>query len=210
MALDWGAIKTEYITTEISLSKLAAKHGVTKGALGAKCSKEKWVDERKRYKNSVITQTINARAGEDANHLSELLGAAEMITGIAVEALTKREHLYTYMVERRERYTVPVDSVSGDIWDETGDGVPVAERQWTEDRVSDAINTKALKDLASIVKDMTGLLRDFYNIPTPAQQDQREIARERLELEKRKADQVEADDDEIGVVFLPPRLEAEQ
>lgn len=207
--IDWDAVKTEYITTDASQSELAKKYGCKRSTVGERCRKEKWVEERGKYRASLVQKAIDLRAREDANHLSELLGAAEMITGIAVEALTNSRHLYTYQVERRERYTVPIDSESGDIWSEDTDGVPIAERQWTEDRVSDAINTRALKDLASIVKEMTGLIRDFYDLPTAAQDEQRKIALQRLEIEKRKADQGDADDDETGVVFLPPRLEAQ-
>lgn len=192
MAFDMDEIKSEYITTDISLAKLAEKHGCTKSLLAKRSTAEKWVEERKRYRRNVVSKTVESRAREDANHLSELLGAAEMITGIAVDALTNSRHLYTYQVERRERYTVPIDSESGDIWSEDTDGVPIAERQWTEDRVSDAINTRALKDLASIVKEMTGLLRDFYDLPTAAQREQRDINLARLRMDEKKAEAGEA------------------
>ena len=204
--IDWDAVKTEYITTDASQSELAKKYGCKRSTVGERCRKEKWVEGRGKYRASLVQKAIDLRAREDANHLSELLSAAEMITGIAVEALTNSKHLYTYQVERRERYTVPIDSESGDIWSEDTDGVPIAERQWTEDRVSDAINTRALKDLASIVKEMTGLIRDFYDLPTAAQREQRDINLARLRMDEKKANREENEDRTITLV-IPPELE---
>lgn len=190
MALDWEAIKTEYITTDTSQSKLAKKYGVPRSTICKWCAKEGWVAAREQYRAGVVQKTIGLRAQEDAKKLDKLIGAANQITDIAVEALTKKETLYTVVMERREKYELPVDGTTGELWSaETGDGVPVLEKQWSEDRRTDALNTRALKDLASIVKDMTGLLREFYDLPTVAQREQREINLARLEIERKKAEQ---------------------
>lgn len=192
MALDWEAIKTEYITTDTSQSKLAKKYGVPRSTICKWCAREGWVEQRERYRAGVVQKTIERRAHEDAKHLKNLMGAAERITEIAVDALQKEQSLYTIPVDRDEEYSSPIDSKSGDVWTEDSDGVPVLRRRWNEDRVSEAVNTRALKDLAAIVKDMTTLIRDFYDIPTAAQREQREINRERLEIEKKRAEQGEA------------------
>lgn len=192
MALDWEAIKTEYITTDTSQSKLAKKYGVPRSTICKWCAREGWVEQRERYRAGVVQKTIERRAHEDVKHLKNLMGAAERITEIAVDALQKEQSLYTIPVDRDEEYSSPIDSKSGDVWTEDSDGVPVLRRRWNEDRVSEAVNTRALKDLAAIVKDMTTLIRDFYDIPTAAQREQREINRERLEIEKKRAEQGEA------------------
>lgn len=192
MALDWEAIKTEYITTEASQAELAKKYGCKRSTVGERCRKEKWVEERGKYRASLVQRAVESRAHEDVKHLKNLMGAAERITEIAVDALQKEQALYTIPVDRDEEYSSPIDSKSGDVWTEDSDGVPVLRRRWNEDRVSEAVNTRALKDLAAIVKDMTTLIRDFYDIPTAAQREQREINRERLEIEKKRAEQGEA------------------
>lgn len=193
MALDWEAIRTEYVTTDASQSELARKYGVKRSTIGERCRKQKWVEQRGKYRSSVVQKAVESRAHEDAKQLAALIDAAEKITGIAVDVLSKPEQLYTYQVERKERYSVPIDSETGDVWlGEESDGVPISERQWSEDRVSDAINTRALKDLAQIVRDMTGLIRDFYDIPTAAQREQREQARQKAEIEKKRAEKDEA------------------
>jgi uncharacterized protein YjcR len=190
--IDWEAIKSEYITGEASQAELAKKFGVSRSIIGDHCRKEKWVEERDKYRRSVVQKTIDARAREDSAQLLKLMDAASRITGIALDALADDSVLYTYMVERREKYEVPVGADSGVPWMDGDPDVPVIERQWSEDQESKALNTRALKDLSNIIKDMTGLIRDFYDIPTPAQREQQRIAAERLELERRKADQTEA------------------
>lgn len=192
MAMDWEAIKTEYITTDTSQSKLAKKYGVPRSTICKWCAREGWVEQRERYRAGVVQKTIDRRAHEDVKHLEKLMGAAERITEIAVDALQKEQALYTIPVDRDEEYSAPIDSKSGDVWTEDSTGVPVMRRRWNEDRVSDAVNTRALKDLASVVKEMTSLIRDFYDIPTAAQREQRDINRERLELDKKRAEQGEA------------------
>jgi hypothetical protein len=44
-------------------------------------------------------------------------------------------------------------------------------------------------------------MRDFYNMPTPAQAEAQRIAAERLELDKRKAENDEVTDTEVIVHF---------
>lgn len=204
MALDWEAIKTEYITTETSQSKLAKKYGVPRSTICKWCAREGWVEQRERYRAGVVQKTIERRAHEDSNQLMKLIDAAEKITGIAVGALDDESKLYTYMVERREKYEIPVGSASGVPWVDGDPDTPVIEKQWVEDRESKVPNTRALKDLSNIVREMTGLIRDFYNIPTPAQIEQKRINDQRLELERMKFNRGEDDDDgETGVVILP-------
>lgn len=192
MALDWEAIKTEYITTDTSQSKLAKKYGVPRSTICKWCAREGWVEQRERYRAGVVQKTIERRAREDSDQLMKLMDAAEKITGIAVGALEDESKLYTYMVERREKYEVPVGSASGVPWIDGDPDTPVIEKQWVEDRESKVPNTRALKDLSNIVREMTGLIRDFYDIPTPAQRESQRIAAERLKLEQQKAAQGEA------------------
>lgn len=44
-----------------------------------------------------------------------------------------------------------------------------------------------LKDIASALKELTALTREFYHIPTDAQAESLRIARERLEIDRAKA-----------------------
>lgn len=166
MALDWDALKTEYVTTEISLSKLAEKHGVTKGALGMRCSKEKWVDERKRYKNGVITKTLQKHQEQDVKRLCKLMDATEKLIDISLRAINDDQQYQRYIVTEG-----------------CGDGYSEAS-----EKVFQKVDTKALKDTVSVLKDLTSMVRDFYDLPTAAQREQRDINLARLRMDEKKAE----------------------
>ena len=80
----------------------------------------------------------------------------------------------------------------------------VTERQWIEERTYQKVDTKALKDLTGVLKDLTGLVRDLYGIPTQAQAEAQRIAAERLELDRKKAEDGSTDTHaELEIVGLP-------
>ena len=60
MAVDWLKIKTEYITTDVSLRRLAAKHNVGESTLFARASKEKWVEQREQHQSKTVAKTLDA------------------------------------------------------------------------------------------------------------------------------------------------------
>lgn len=81
MAADWQAIKTEYITTDISYRKLAQKHGVGESTLFAKASKEKWVEAKEQHQNKTIAKTINAIGTAQAQRAARLQTVADKLLG---------------------------------------------------------------------------------------------------------------------------------
>lgn len=181
MALDWDAIKIEYIRTDTSLSKLAKKNGVTKGALGKKCAEEKWVEERKRYRHQTITKTLQKSAAQDANRLSKLMDATSKLIEISLRAINDEQQYNRFIVSEG-----------------IGDGMSE-----TSEKVFQKVDTKALKDTVSVLKDLTAMVRDFYDIPTAAQREQRDINLARLELEKQKADAANPSAD--GITIIVPK-----
>ena len=58
--IDWSAIKTEYITTNISYRKLAAKYGVGVSRLGERASDEKWVELREQHRDKTVTKAVES------------------------------------------------------------------------------------------------------------------------------------------------------
>ena len=88
--MDWNAIKTEYITTDTSYRKLAAKYGVNYTVIGAKARKEGWIEERKRFVDKTISKTINKISNAQAGRAARLQTVADkLLTKIeqAVDAL---------------------------------------------------------------------------------------------------------------------------
>lgn len=62
------------------------------------------------------------------------------------------------------------------------------------------VDCKMIKDLTAATRDLTGVIRDLYDLPTDGERVARQIALERLELEKRKV-AVEDSNKTVTVVF---------
>lgn len=175
--IDWKPIKTEYITTTISLRKLADKYHVGYTRLAALCAKQGWVSQREKYAEKCVAKATQKAAQKEINHLARLIDATTKAVGVAAEAFEDDQQFNRYIVQ---------------------DGVAGAFE--TTEKIFAKVDTKALKELTGVLKDLTTLMRDFYNIPTPAQAEAQRIAAERLEMEKRKAE-ADRTDDSIEVVI---------
>lgn len=57
----------------------------------------------------------------------------------------------------------------------------------TRDKISTAKNAGDLRSLASVLRYVNEMLRDFYNIPTPGDAQARRIAAERMDIDREKA-----------------------
>ena len=71
MAVDWLAIKTEYINGGISYRKLAEKYGVTFGTLRSRADKEKWVEQREEQQHKISTKSAQKTAEKISDVLSD-------------------------------------------------------------------------------------------------------------------------------------------
>lgn len=76
---DWHKIKTEYITTDTSYRKLAAKHGVQLKTICLRSQKEKWIEQRQQFANETTTKTLNIIGNEQADRAVKLLGASDQL-----------------------------------------------------------------------------------------------------------------------------------
>ena len=180
--VNWEAVKTEYITTDTSQRKLAAKYGIPLSNITRRCKAEKWVEQREQYKGTVTAKAVKKSATRDANRLARLMDTTTKAIDVAAKAFEDEQQFNRYLVE-------------------TG---PKSNRK-TVEKTFAKVDTKALRDLTAVLKDLTGLMREFYNIPTPAQAEAQRIAAERLAMDQRRnAFGSDDDDDETGVILLPP------
>ncbi len=177
--IDWSAIKTEYVTTDISQSKLAEKYGVRRATLCKHCNDEGWVKQREQYRTDACTKAYKKTVNSEADRLAKLINATRKMVDVAMGALDDEQQFNRYIV---------TENVGGGATQ-------------TEERIFTKVDTKALKELTSVIKDLTGLMREFYNIPTPAQAEAQRIAAERFALEKHKAEEAERQDKTIEIVM---------
>lgn len=77
--MDWNVIKTEYITTNISYRKLAAKYGVPFDTLKRRAGDEKWVELRTQHGNKVTTKMMEKAENNAVKYKSMLYELAYKI-----------------------------------------------------------------------------------------------------------------------------------
>lgn len=203
---DWDALKMEYVTTKTTYAKLAEKYGISISQIKIVAARDGWTNERKKFTARVQQKAYRKACNHEADRLARLITATTGAIDVAMRAIGDDEQFNRYLVERREKYAVPV--ADADEAAEDGelppDGKLLLERQWTEERTYQKVDTKALKDLTGVLKDLTGLVRDLYGIPTQAQAEAQRIAAERLELDRKKAEDGSTDTHaELEIVGLP-------
>lgn len=174
---DWAKIEHEYVCGNDSTRTLAKKYGASESVLKENCAKWNWVKKRKEYRAACLQKATQKAQHREANRLAKLMTATGKAIDAATAALDDQKQFNRYIITE----------MSG------GDTI-------VSERLYDKVDTKALRDLTVVLKDLTGLMRDFYNIPTPAQAEAQRIAAERLRLEQQKAGG-DAKDTEIQIIL---------
>lgn len=183
---DWESIKTEYVTTKISYRALADKYGISCRTVFARGKREGWVQERQKHKDAVVARMVRnvqrKEASDGAKRLLQMRSAADSMSGVIAGAFGDAEQFHRHLVSVRD-----------------------GEMTRTEERVFHKLDTKAVRDLTVAMRDLTAVLRDLYDLPSLSDREARELALERLELERQKAAVgKETDEDETGVLLLSP------
>ena len=86
MEVDWLAIKTEYITTDIGYRKLAAKYGVTEGRINKIGKDEGWVKQREQYRSKTAAKALEKISKQQSDAQA---ARAKRLMDVADEALEK-------------------------------------------------------------------------------------------------------------------------
>jgi hypothetical protein len=167
--------------------EMAEKHGIPYFTIRSRATKERWGDERKKHRLKLAETTLkkdrSRRASACIKQLQTMGRAAEHATH-AIERICSD-------AEQFNRHLVQVRDAEG-----TQD---VQERVYTKG------DTRALRELAAAMKDLVSVIRDVHGVPTLQDQAAMELAREKMELDRQKAAlSADIDDDETGVVILPP------
>lgn len=86
---DWLAIKTEYVTGEISQRKLAEKYGISQTAISRRAKAERWMDERKSLHESIRIKT-NQKSVEKISDTESEIAAIKSRTRLLIWAEIER------------------------------------------------------------------------------------------------------------------------
>ena len=163
--IDWENIKAEYVTTDISQKELAEKYGITPSSVSYRCAVGQWNDLRRRHRDSIIAKTSERLSDAAAERMGKLMGSTDKLMDAALDVLDDPQGFHRYLVKDRE------------------DGNTV-----TREAVFEKADTKAMKDMGTLLEKLTGLTRDLYGLPTREQELRQQLAAERLEMARQQAD----------------------
>lgn len=90
---DWGEIKNAYITGKESLNKLAEKYGIPLRTIKDRSSKERWVEERKKFRTDVAQKASQKTAKKEANRLVKLRDVAEDVADLIGQDVERLKRL---------------------------------------------------------------------------------------------------------------------
>ena len=185
--IPWNKIKTEYITKGISHRDLAKKYNCSAFAVSTRSSKENWVEQRENYKSMTNAKAVQKVQEREATRISEGLLAAEeaseALMKVAMEIAQSPKQFYRHVVKVRQ-------------------GTGIGEyMEYLEDRELKAADTKRLKDLAAGLEIAARLSRTLKGILDEPAKQRLDIERERLEIERKKANQKDTPADGINIIM---------
>lgn len=188
--VDWEKIQTEYVTGDISYRKLAEKYGVNKSTLGNVAAEQKWTKEREKFRTRTRKKAIQKASDKRANEIAKELRVAAQISTVLDKALKDPKQFNRYV-----------------LTESVGDGITQ-----TVEYVFDKTDMKALRDAAYALQTVVKIQRDIRSMDMVLDAEKREqlkLARRKLELDERRANVVEADEDNTGVVIVAEVLNEE-
>lgn len=178
---NWDELKTEYATTDIGYREMSAKYGIPMKTIADQGRKNDWVKARKRVRKKVATETVRKTVKKQSDHLAKIASSADKMADVIHKVMLDNNQFF-----RR------IDSRTG------------------EETITKKIDSKAIRELTAAMVDLANLIRNIYNIPTEADDLAMQIAKERLEIERKKAQQEEEFiSNGGGIVLLPPLNEEE-
>jgi len=181
---DWLKIKTEYITTDTSYRKLAEKYGVHYQTICARSKAEGWIQLREQYQNRTITKTVEQISNKTAKQ-------AAKVGALADKLLVKLEQAIDELDLQVTTHKIKTERGSTEETTEFRVAVPGG----TVDRAGLRQLTAALKELQTIKGEVTDLERR-----------EREA---RIDALRRSSMTADGDDDDTGIILLPPRREVD-
>ncbi len=79
MSADWNQIKTEYITTDISLRKIAEKYGLRYATVQDRSKKEEWITLRDQHRTSTVSKSISKISDKQAAKMARIDGITDKL-----------------------------------------------------------------------------------------------------------------------------------
>ena len=191
--INWTKIQVEYVAGNMSLKQLAKDKRVSYSTLSKKASEGGWAQKRKEHRAKIGNEALARARARGLKRMDELLKATEAVLDTALQTVQDPEQFKRWIVTE-------------------GQGEGLSE---SSEKKFEKVDTKAMKDMVTVLKDLTGLMRDAYDLKTPAQELGEKLARERIGAVKAQAAQTRAQTEKLkresgtddsgtgGAVILP-------
>ena len=66
--VNWAEVKSEYLTTEISLERIADKYGISRSTIKRRSVREGWVEEKNARKDAFVEEVIQRVVEKDTEN----------------------------------------------------------------------------------------------------------------------------------------------
>lgn len=178
---DWNALKTEFVTSDISASALAKKHNINPATLYRHYQIERWSEAKKEYLGSVMEKCADKAAYIAAIRLAKEIDIAGKLGDVLDDAASDKKQFCRYIVKEKD-----------------ADGSMV-----TEERVFDKVDMQSLNNAIKALKSLEEIRRVMHGIASPAEE-------KRFALEEARLQKKDDDDGEKGGVVILPQIEDEE
>lgn len=193
---DWLKIKTEYITTDTSYRKLAEKYGIPKNRIAEIGKKEKWTELRVQFRDKTVTKTVEKIVEKKARQAARVGDLADKLMVKLEQAIEELDQtVVTHKTKTR-------DVQYGDL---TAKGKPTHEVIKEEEQllaVNTVIDRGGLRLLSAALKDLKFIKDEISDL-------ERREREARIDALRRSSMTAEGDDDDTGIILMPPRMEAD-
>ncbi len=166
MRQDWEKIETDYMANNLTYVEIAEKYGVSPSTVRRQGAKRQWVKKRAQFATKVQHKARQRTAEKKASREAELYGRvvklAEELVGQLEGALSDDKQLYRHIL---------------------GAGAGVQK-----EKVLRKLDTGAAKDYAGMLMQLGRMMADYSGMMTKKDAETLKMAREKLRLEKAKAE----------------------
>lgn len=137
--INYKKLETEYISTRISYRQLAKKHNLSERQIARYGKEHGWVEKRQQFVGKVAAKTQSALIQSETDKLLAICSAVDFLKDTVADALSDPQQLYTR------------------VWFD-------AETGTATEYTTSKIDVSAVKSLAGALKDLASVVRDVYGI----------------------------------------------
>ena len=152
--VDWGAIRTEYITGTVSLRWLAGKYGVCPGTVSRRAKREDWAGQRRSFVSGTQQRILEAEGSRQTERAARLQETADTL-------LTR----VSALLESPEASTLPPQSlrhISGVLKDIRDVQMLKSPLDYQEQKLKIAnLRAQAEQDRGSVTVTLEGTVKDY-------------------------------------------------